>query len=1298
MRISELFRRFGSGSSFNNGQKRKSRSVSPASAEVLELRQLLVAQITQLGDLNVVAETGSSDPQELTQVGSTLFFTAMDKTHGRELWKKEGTNTAVLVKDVFVGTESSNIRELTAVGSTLYFSAYNGINGQELWKSDGTTAGTVMVIDFLGDPNDGSSFPYGSYPQQLTNANGKLFFVADPEAAGSGIVASLLTTDGTAAGTQVINSSMGVVATGSNSHLTAVGSEVYFWAWSSGNNHGTELWKSDGTTAGTVEIADVWPGTGSPVIDNITPAGSVTYFTAWYSNGSNGSHNNELWKTDGTAAGTVLVKDIRPGDNSSDPLDLMWINGTLYFTADDGVNGRELWKSNGTAAGTIMVKDILSGASGSSPGNLTAVGSTLYFSASDGVTGDELWKSNGTAAGTVQVGHSGTSSNFTPRNLTDIGGSLYFSAFTFETGFEVWKSDGTTAGTNVYKDLLSGAGSSGPTHFLNVNGVLYYTANNGVKGKELWRHDVTTNTAVVNDVFRGTFNSSPQGFLQVGSNVFFIADNGVTGEELWKCTLNGTGATLVKDIQTGGNPSSITGMTNLNGVLYFSALTDGSGTELWKSDGTPAGTVKVKAIGTGAPWGYLSGLVNLNGTLLFSAESENGHELWKSDGTAAGTVMVKNIAAGAASSIDRHTNSFVVIDSTAYFVADDGVNGAELWKTNGTAAGTVMVKDIRTATTGSAPSFLTDVNGRLYFTADNGVSGRELWQSDGTAAGTILAKDTNPGANGAVFRNFVNAGGKLFFQAYSATGSWDLYCRATPASDTVNLQMFNASGHPRWVEAPLTAVGTSVFFAQLDNRTGTELWKSDGTAAGTVMVKDIAPTMTATYTVNSWGSNPLHLVNNNGTLFFTANDMTNGQEIWMSDGTATGTTLFADLTGDPGSSHPEHLTVINGRLFASVMSETTGREAISVIDVIVPTAPTITALASPTRLQRPEFSWTASQGAVSYDVFIRNNSTGANPQVSINVTGTSWSPSSDLGIGRFVIWVRAVNAAGTKSAWSVQRNFTINTSPTTAPIIRHQPTNRPEIVWDDVTGAVKYDVWLDSVTAGQTSTQILHNVMGKSWQNQTDLPLGQYRAWVRGLDASGLAAAWSPAINFNVTTAPALITPLSSTLSSRPQFTWTPVSSATKYELQLRNLNTETLVYNVQNITTTSWTPPADLPAGHYRWWGLVANANYRGQWSQAVDFYVGGRPVMTAPGSSGSDTTPEFRWNTVEGAATYQLWVDRADTYVQAVINISGLTGTTYTPVTPLPAGTFRVWVRAISSTGVLSSWSQSRTFSITT
>ena len=76
----------------------------------------------------------------------------------------------------------------------------------------------------------------------------------------------------------------------------------------------------------------------------------------------------------------------------SSPRYLTNIGGTLYFSAHDGASGRELWKSDGTEAGTVRVKDIRAGSVGSSPRDLTNVGGMLYFKADDGVGGVELWK------------------------------------------------------------------------------------------------------------------------------------------------------------------------------------------------------------------------------------------------------------------------------------------------------------------------------------------------------------------------------------------------------------------------------------------------------------------------------------------------------------------------------------------------------------------------------------------------------------------------------------------------------------------------------------------------------------------------------------------------------------------------------------------------------------------------------------------------------------------------------------------------------------------------------------------
>jgi ELWxxDGT repeat protein len=208
---------------------------------------------------------------------------------------------------------------------------------------------------------------------------------------------------------------------------------------------------------------------------------------------TNAVSGKELWKSNGTAAGTVLVKDINPGSypngilHSSYPFDLTNVNGTLFFQALNGVSGIELWKSNGSAAGTVLVKDINSGSGSSSPVLLTNVNSTLFFRANNGVSGIELWKSNGTAAGTVLVkdinpGSGGSN----PFYLTNVNGTLFFSATNGVSGQELWQSNGATPGTVLVKDINPGSGNSNPSYLTNVNGTLFFDAIDAVHGAEPW--------------------------------------------------------------------------------------------------------------------------------------------------------------------------------------------------------------------------------------------------------------------------------------------------------------------------------------------------------------------------------------------------------------------------------------------------------------------------------------------------------------------------------------------------------------------------------------------------------------------------------------------------------------------------------------------------------------------------------------------------------------------------------------------------------------------------------------------
>jgi ELWxxDGT repeat protein len=188
----------------------------------------------------------------------------------------------------------------------------------------------------------------------------------------------------------------------------------------------------------------------------------------------------------------VLVRDINPVGSDSEPDWLTNVNGTLFITANDGTSGNELWKSDGTEAGTVRVKDILPGTGGSGPDTLTNVNGMLFFNADDGVSGRELWKSDGTEAGTVRVkdilpGSDGS----VPGSLTNVDGTLFFTAADRTSGGELWKSDGTEAGTVRVKDILPGGYGSDPRSLTNINGTLFFNANDGTSGRELWKSDGT---------------------------------------------------------------------------------------------------------------------------------------------------------------------------------------------------------------------------------------------------------------------------------------------------------------------------------------------------------------------------------------------------------------------------------------------------------------------------------------------------------------------------------------------------------------------------------------------------------------------------------------------------------------------------------------------------------------------------------------------------------------------------------------------------------------------------------------
>src|SRR5262245_61135040 len=259
----------------------------------------------------------------------------------------------------------------------------------------------------------------------------------------------------------------------------------------------------------------------------------------------------------------------------------------------------------------------------------------------------------------------------------------------------------------------------------------------------------------------------------IGNTVYYLGQEPAHGAELWRSDGTAAGTQLVKDIFPGSGTSIPTWGTVVGSTLYFAAREPATGVELWRSDGTAAGTVLVKDIRVGTGSGQPSDLVVVGSQIFFRAcTAANGCELWKSDGTTAGTVMVKDIRPGTANGLTGLFRRLVVLDGRVLFQANDGVNGAELWVSDGTAAGTVMLKDIDprpvTGTQGqSNPEKLVQAGGRVFFWANDGVAGRELWKTDGTTSGTVLVKDIVPGAGSSVesFYELIGSGAKVLFFA-----------------------------------------------------------------------------------------------------------------------------------------------------------------------------------------------------------------------------------------------------------------------------------------------------------------------------------------------------------------------------------------------------------------------------------------------------------------------------------------------------------------------------------------------------
>jgi ELWxxDGT repeat protein len=658
--------------------------------------------------------------------------------------------------------------------------------------------------------------------------------------------------------------------------LQAAGNRLFFLADAGGA--GTELWTSDGTSAGTEILRDLCPGSC-----NVSPGlyGALGKVMLFAIQGDNGQV--QLWRSDGTRPGTFALTG--PGVNiftltAQDVPHSAFFHGALYFsgcpvpTVPD--QACDLWKSDGTVAGTQLVHH--------SPHVVDwmfVVGDRLYFLKS-GSSGSELWRTDGTAHGTVQLRQFSDGPNQAPQAVATAGGRLFFLAR--DAGNEeVWTSDGTAAGT---RQLTSFPGDNpfGSATWLKPEGNrVYFLADDGAHGMEIWRSDGTaTGTARVTDLVNDApfINFGPDVLTEVGGVVLFRAFDPRSPAPLWTST--GTPESTAPFAYCSScQLDPYTGLIEAAGKAFFLTSSISSAQQLAVTDGTAAGSRAFNlcsgcSVDTFQPW--------QGGVLFLTGRSPEDKQIWFSDGTAAGTKPYTNLPLG----VTNFRLEVVGIGANLYFLITDGAPG--LWERD--AAGkTRQVSAFPIPQPSSEPGHLTPLGNRLVFNAWDGISLPGLWTSAGTPETT--APVSVPGVDWNDATDLVPAAGLLFFQVRPSVNDHQLWRTDGTAAGTFLLAQLTD-------QAVLVPYQGKLYYF-VDG----QIWRSDGTAQGTVKTGDFPASLIS---VDEAAPGP------NGIYLKTVTDPYHS-DFWFTDGTSAGTRQLTHLNVNGVAGWPPHFTVFGGNVY-----------------------------------------------------------------------------------------------------------------------------------------------------------------------------------------------------------------------------------------------------------------------------------------------------------------------------------------------------------------------------------------------
>ena len=934
------------------------------------------------------------------------------------------------------------------------------------------------------------------------------------------------------------------------------------------HGNATHLYTTNGTQAGTVEFVDMAAALTIPangVFSDYAILGTEMYFSAV------GAGGQELWKTNGTAAGTQLVFDINTGTADSSPAGFSTFNGFVYFAATTTISGRELWRTNGTAIGTTLVTDVVLGTSSSNPARLLSFDNQLFFAT---LADNDVYRTDGTGAGTFLV----ASGNFSDSRFPDIGtfpvavvnGRLIIKREETSLGVDLLALSSSTAVPEVIKhfDLFNESGARQVLDgFTVADSELFFRAEiyvyvaveprfNITRGN-LWQSDgfaagtviASNRTLFWTSSFTTQIVPFPHGvFVDGASEKLVFRDAGMRA-----ASFSADGSSFAEIPAT----NTVVGNFVQFGTELFGLQADG----LVRFDSTLTTVTPIRSFDLLLD-GQAGNLRVMLGGLWFATP----RALWKYDVAAPHTAgpVITSPGAYVGPAAGQTVPSTITIDwdpvaSASFYECEVSWPGGSTGYVqvtasqlsigfNGIGAYTARVRAVL------ANGQLTEVTVKSFtvVAAPQNLTVSEL----------VLEEKLLLSINDSTFPEYAYVFVLDRFTGETVLSTFVVFPTGTSRSVAVSLPKSKLPGHHSLivkvttvqdVAAPGTSINVDVYYTAVSvsfsGANTTLTWPAPAGATAYDLWIDDDVNKVSQYVRNR------DLVTNSYTGTFPSSTY----RVWVRAKLANG--FLTNWSSPAGFTTGGTMRLVNP---TANFTDGKGDEA---------------------------FVWSKVKNATGYELWVTNTITNTRiiHQPNLASSVTTYLADFDLGPASYAVWVRPKFVGNTFGAWSPVRNFTIQPNrPITVtgglgPVFDTTPT----ITWQAASYATSYEIWI-SRKGEPAAIYRRVNLPAASTSHTVDtaLPVGEYDLWVRAYGPNGIASPWGTANRLSVGFGTVNSQPY---ISAPRTLSWAAIPGATRYDLWVDYLCSsqpaENQIVRVTTLTETTYVLPAALPSGNYRAW-----------------------------------------------------------------------------------------------------------------